>query len=83
MFCSWEVFDEVDIELLGKRMRIIALPDDVIALFRVWIQERLYFFSINGENSYLDDIARLRFRASTLCTLFDPQFYHLLMIVII
>jgi riboflavin transporter FmnP len=37
-------------------MRIIGLPDDVIALVKVWLKGSFYFVSKNGENSYLYDL---------------------------
>ena len=46
-------FDVVNIELLLKRLRIIGLPDDIVALISNWLTERYYYVSIDGDNSYV------------------------------
>ena len=46
-------FDVVNIELLLKRLKIIGLPPDVIKLIRIWLEKRLFYVSIDGNNSYL------------------------------
>ena len=49
-------FDLVNIELLKKRMRIVGLPGDVINLISVWLKQRPYYVSIDGEISVLFDL---------------------------
>ena len=49
-------FDVVNIKLLLKRLRIIGLPDDVIDLIKVWLENRFYYVSIDGKNSVLFDL---------------------------
>jgi hypothetical protein len=41
---------------LIKRLKIVGLPDDVIGLIKVWLQERSYYVSIDGVNSVLFDL---------------------------
>ena len=45
-------FDIVNISLLIKRLKIIGLPSDLIRLIRVWLENRSYYVSINGENPF-------------------------------
>ena len=37
-------FDVVDVELLIKRLKILGLPIDVIALIKIWLKERFFTF---------------------------------------
>ena len=46
-------FDVVNIELLKKRLDIVGIPSDVVSLIEVWLTDRLYYVSINGDNSCL------------------------------
>ena len=39
-----------------KRLKIIGLPDDVIQLIKVWLNERTFYVSIDGMNSVLYDL---------------------------
>ena len=43
--------DIVDVSLLIKRLAILGLPSDVITLIKVWLQERYFYVSINGNDS--------------------------------
>ena len=36
-----------------KRMKIIDLPEDILELIRVWLEERSYFVSLIGNNFYV------------------------------
>ncbi len=49
-------FDVVDIDLLLKRLEIVGLPEDLISLIKVWLKNRSYYVSIDGENSVLHDL---------------------------
>ena len=44
-------FDIVDVTLLIKRLAILGLPSDVIRLIKVWLEERYFYVSINGNDS--------------------------------
>ena len=46
-------FDVVNIGLLRKRMDIVGIPADVVSLIDTWLTERLFYVSINGDNSCL------------------------------
>ena len=50
------VFDVVNIDLLMKRLVILGLPNDVTSLIEVWLRNRSYYVSIDGENSILHDL---------------------------
>jgi hypothetical protein len=43
-------------ELLLKRLRIIGLPDDIVDLINIWLKNRLYHVSVDGDNSVLHDL---------------------------
>ena len=49
-------FDLVDTKLLIKRLKIIGLPTDVVRLIELWLTDRSFYVSINGENSLLVDL---------------------------
>ena len=49
-------FDVVNINLLLKRLKLIGLPDDVVGLVEVWLSERSFYVSLDGENSILYDL---------------------------
>ena len=49
-------FDVVNIPILIKRLMILGLPEDVIALIRVWLQNRSFYVSVNNRNSILYDL---------------------------
>ena len=44
-------FDVVDVKLLIKRLTILGLPSDVIALIKIWLKERFFYVCINGLDS--------------------------------
>ena len=46
-------FDVVNVELLLKRLNIIGIPSDVVSLIETWLSQRLFYVSINGEDSCL------------------------------
>ena len=35
-------FDQVNVNLIIKRLAIMGLPEDVIELIRIWLKERLF-----------------------------------------
>jgi hypothetical protein len=43
--------DLVNIDLLLQRLKIIGLPEDLIALISAWLRNILYYVSINVANS--------------------------------
>ena len=49
-------FDVVNVNLLIKRLTILGLPDDVISLIKVWLQNRCYYVSLDSGNSVLYDL---------------------------
>lgn len=49
-------FDVVNVKLLLKRLKIIGLPADVIELIKVWLTDRFFYVSIDGENSTLFEV---------------------------
>ncbi len=49
-------FDLVNLSI--KRMKIISLPEDILELVGVWLDERFYFFSMNGNSSHLFDLLK-------------------------
>jgi hypothetical protein len=46
-------FDVVNINLLLKRLRIVGLPNDLIELISLWLNDRSYYISLDGKNSVL------------------------------
>ena len=53
-------FDLVNIQLLKKRLDVIGIPADVVSLIETLLIERLFYFSINGDNSCLTRSDSLR-----------------------
>ena len=49
-------FDVVNVDLLLKRLKIMGLPDDIVRLIKIWLTNRSFYVSVNGENSVLLDI---------------------------
>ena len=49
-------FDLVNIDLLIRRLHNFGLPDDVIALIKVWLTDRSYYVCVDGTNSMLYDL---------------------------
>ena len=49
-------FDMVNVDLLLNRMRIMGLPPDLVSLVSVWLKQRSFYISINGENSTLYEV---------------------------
>ena len=49
-------FDVVSINLLIERLRIIGLPGDIIALIKLWLENRSFYVEANGLNSLFYDI---------------------------
>jgi hypothetical protein len=43
-------------KLLLKILKIIVLPDDIIDLIATWLNNRPFYVSLDGENSYIDNI---------------------------
>ena len=46
-------FNVVDIQLLLKRLDIIGIPSNAVSLIKTWLTHRLFYVSIEGEDSYL------------------------------
>ena len=46
-------FDVVNIDLLIKRLKIIGIPEDVVDLIKIWLNERSYYIKVRGKNSYI------------------------------
>jgi hypothetical protein len=45
------VFDMVNIDLLIRRIKILGLPTDVVDLFKLWLEDRFFYVSKDGNNS--------------------------------
>jgi hypothetical protein len=50
-------FDVVNINLLIERIKILGLPGDVVDLIEVWLRDRSFYISIDGNNSMQRDLA--------------------------
>lgn len=50
-------FDTVNVNLLLKRLRILGLPRDLVALIEVWLMDRLVYVTVNGKESCLIDLS--------------------------
>ena len=49
-------FDVVNIELLVKRLEILGLPGDVVALIEIWLKNRLFYIQVSDLNSNFFEI---------------------------
>ena len=49
-------FDVVNTKLLLKRLKIIGLPSDVIGMIKIWLEERSFYVSVDGETSFLFEL---------------------------
>ena len=49
-------FDVVNTQMLVKRLKILGLPEDVIALIEIWLQNRSFYVSVGNRNSILYDL---------------------------
>ena len=47
-------FDLVNVKLLMKRLKILGLPNDVLILIKIWLTDRSFYASIDGENSVVE-----------------------------
>ena len=45
-----KAFDVVNVGLLIKRLHIIGIPCDVVSLIEIWLKNRFFYVSIDGEN---------------------------------
>ena len=43
-----EQYDVLNSNPLMKRLKIIGLPNDVITLIKIWLEERSFFVKLNG-----------------------------------
>ena len=41
-------FDVVNVRLLLKRLKIIGLPNDVITLIRIWLEQRMFYVEVGN-----------------------------------
>ncbi len=49
-------FDVVNVDLLLKRLHCIGMPIDIIQLISIWLKERSYYVSVDGNNSMIFDL---------------------------
>ena len=49
-------FDVVNINLLIDRLRIVGLPEDIVGLIKLWLENRKFYVEVNGLNSMFYDI---------------------------
>ena len=52
-------FDVVNISLLLKRLRVVGLPVELVALIEIWLTDRVFYVEVNGTSS----IVSVRFSA--------------------
>ena len=48
-------FDVVNIELLLKRLSVVGLPPDLVGLVSKWLTNRVFYVSLDGNNSMVHD----------------------------
>ena len=48
-------FDVVNIKLLLKRLRVVGLPADLVALIEIWLTNRNFYVEVNGATSIFYD----------------------------
>ena len=46
-------FEVVDIGLLLKRLGVIGVPADMVALIGIWLRKRIFYVEVNGQTSNL------------------------------
>ena len=46
-------FDVVNVKLLIKRLKTMGLPNELIELIRIWLNNRLLYVDIDGNCSYI------------------------------
>ena len=46
-------FDVVNIDLLLTRLETVGLPMDVVKLIKLWLENRYFYVTVNGDNSYM------------------------------
>ena len=63
-------FDLVNVNLLIKRLKVLGLPDDLIALIKIWLENRSFYVCINGENSLMFDFLHGTVQGSVLGPVF-------------
>ena len=44
-------FDVVNYDLLLKRLRVVGLPADLVALVEIWLKNRNFYVKVNGRTS--------------------------------
>ena len=49
-------FNVVNVNLFIKGLHHIGMPSDIIQMISIWLKERSYFVSIDGNNSTLFDL---------------------------
>ena len=47
-------FDQVNVNLIIKRLAIMGLPEDVIELIRIWLKERLFYINVKDNNKIMN-----------------------------
>ena len=47
-------FDLVNVKLLLKRLKIIGLPNDVVEMIKIWLEERMFYVNVRGRNSFME-----------------------------
>ena len=52
-------FDVVNISLLLKRLRVVGLPADLVALIEIWLNKRMFYVEIDVEVSNFFEIKRV------------------------
>ena len=68
-------FDIVDTKLLIKRLGIIGLPGDVIDLIKVWLSNRMFYVTVDGNNSIIHELIKGTVQGSIL----GPVLYAMFM----
>ena len=86
-------FDVVNVPLLLKRLKVMGLPEDLIALIEAWLRGRSFYVSIGNLNSSLCNLTSGTVQGSILGPILyaiyvSPVFdlvkcHHLLMLTIL
>ena len=44
-------FNVVNIQLLLKILKILGLPEDIITLIKIWLDNKMFYVDVKGESS--------------------------------
>ena len=55
-------FNVVNIQLLLKILKILGLPEDIITLIKIWLDNRMFYVDVKGESSYIKIRNQVQFK---------------------